>query len=44
VPGLFVTAAGFRGAGLPDVIADAQRTAEAVGAYVEGRRLAGVSA
>jgi oxygen-dependent protoporphyrinogen oxidase len=29
-PGLFVTAAGFRGVGLPDCIADARRTAAAV--------------
>jgi oxygen-dependent protoporphyrinogen oxidase len=29
VPGLFLTGGGFRGAGLPDVIADAERTAEA---------------
>jgi oxygen-dependent protoporphyrinogen oxidase len=28
--GLFVSAAGFRGVGLPDCIADAQRTAEKV--------------
>jgi len=25
VPGLYLTSGGFRGAGLPDVIADAQR-------------------
>jgi protoporphyrinogen oxidase len=36
VPGLFLTSGGFRGAGLPDVIADAQRTAEAAAAFVRG--------
>jgi len=34
VPGLFLTSGGFRGAGLPDVIADAQRTADAVARFV----------
>ncbi len=32
--GLFVSAAGFRGVGLPDCIADAQKTAEKVEAWV----------
>jgi oxygen-dependent protoporphyrinogen oxidase len=34
VPGLYATSGGFRGAGLPDVIGDAERTAEAAAAYV----------
>jgi oxygen-dependent protoporphyrinogen oxidase len=31
VPGLFVTGAGIRGTGIPDTVADATRTAAAVG-------------
>ena len=34
IPGLFITASGFRGIGLPDCIADAQRTARNVADYV----------
>ena len=30
-PGLFVTGSGFRGVGIPDCVADARRTARAVG-------------
>jgi oxygen-dependent protoporphyrinogen oxidase len=34
VPGMFLTGAGLRGTGLPDSIADGQRTAAAAGAFV----------
>lgn len=33
-PGLHVTGGGFRGAGIPDVIGDAERTAEAAASYL----------
>jgi len=36
-PGLFLTGAGLRGTGLPDTIADAQRVAGAVSAFVGAR-------
>jgi oxygen-dependent protoporphyrinogen oxidase len=39
VPGLFVTGAGFRGAGLPDVIADGGKTASAAATFLESHRL-----
>jgi protoporphyrinogen/coproporphyrinogen III oxidase len=35
IPGLFVTGAGLRVTGIPDVVADATRTAEAAAGYVE---------
>src|SRR6185295_15793694 len=35
VPGLFLTGAGLRGTGLPDTIADAQRTAAAAAAFLD---------
>jgi protoporphyrinogen/coproporphyrinogen III oxidase len=34
VPGLFISAAGFRGVGIPDCISDAQATARALAEYV----------
>jgi|EndMetStandDraft_9_1072997.scaffolds.fasta_scaffold25771_2 protoporphyrinogen/coproporphyrinogen III oxidase len=34
LPGLFISAAGFRGAGIPDCIADAQTTAKDAAAYI----------
>jgi oxygen-dependent protoporphyrinogen oxidase len=37
LPGLFLTGAGLRGTGLPDTIADAQRVAGAVSAFVGAR-------
>ena len=37
VPGLFITASGFRGVGLPDCIKDAQTVADRVAAYAGGR-------
>jgi oxygen-dependent protoporphyrinogen oxidase len=36
-PGLFVSAAGFRGIGLPDCISDASATADRVAAYLAAR-------
>ena len=36
VPGLYLTSGGFRGAGLPDVIADAQDTAQVAADFVNG--------
>ena len=33
VPGVFLTGAGLRGTGLPDTIADGQRTAAKAGAF-----------
>jgi protoporphyrinogen/coproporphyrinogen III oxidase len=38
VPGLFVTGAGLRVTGIPDVVADATRTAEAAAAHLTSRR------
>lgn len=35
LPGVFVSASGFRGVGLPDCIADAQTTAERVAGYLD---------
>lgn len=40
LPGVFLTASGFRGVGLPDCIADAQRVAAEVSAYVRSRSTA----
>jgi len=37
LPGVFLTGAGLRGAGLPDTIADAQRAAAAAAAYAASR-------
>jgi oxygen-dependent protoporphyrinogen oxidase len=37
VPGLFLTGAGLRGTGLPDVIGDARRTADAVRLHLAAR-------
>jgi oxygen-dependent protoporphyrinogen oxidase len=37
VPGLFLTGAGLRGTGLPDVIGDASRTAAAAHAFLAAR-------
>lgn len=37
-PGLFVTGSGFRGVGIPDCIADARATAEAVATALEERK------
>jgi protoporphyrinogen/coproporphyrinogen III oxidase len=34
VPGLYATSGGFRGAGIPDVIGDAERTAEAAAVHL----------
>jgi oxygen-dependent protoporphyrinogen oxidase len=38
MPGVFLTGAGLRGTGLPDSIADGQRTAESAGAFLEVAR------
>jgi hypothetical protein len=38
VPGLFVTGGGLRGVGLPDVIGDGRRVADAAAAGVAGYR------
>jgi protoporphyrinogen/coproporphyrinogen III oxidase len=38
LPGVFLTGAGLRGTGLPDTIADAQRTAAAAEAFARTRR------
>lgn len=38
VPGLFVTGGGLRGVGLPDVIGDGRRVADAAAAWVTGYR------
>lgn len=37
VPGLFISASGFRGVGIPDCIADARTTAQAVASYLRTR-------
>lgn len=36
IPGLFVSASGFRGIGLPDCISDARAVAQRAAAYVHG--------
>jgi protoporphyrinogen oxidase len=36
LPGLFVSASGFRGVGLPDCITDAHVTAARTGEYLSG--------
>ena len=38
VPGVFLTGAGLRGTGLPDTIADGQRTAAEAGAFARATR------
>lgn len=35
IPGLFLTGAGLRGTGIPDMVADGQRVAEAAAAYLD---------
>lgn len=37
LPGLFISASGFRGVGIADCIADAQRVAARAGEYVSSR-------
>lgn len=38
IPGLFVTGAGLRVTGIPDVVADATRAAEAAAGHLSGGR------
>jgi oxygen-dependent protoporphyrinogen oxidase len=38
VPGLFLTGAGLRGTGIPDVVADATRVAGAAADFLSGPR------
>jgi oxygen-dependent protoporphyrinogen oxidase len=44
LPGVFLTGAGLRGTGLPDTIADGQRTAARAAEYVRGRAGSAVAA
>jgi len=44
VPGFFLTGASYLGLGIPACIADAERTAAAVGQLIEGRRIEGEGA
>jgi len=37
-PGLFVTGSGFRGVGIPDCVADARRTAQAIRQFLNNQR------
>jgi oxygen-dependent protoporphyrinogen oxidase len=41
IPGLFLTGAGLRGTGIPDMVSDAQRVAAAAIAHVDGQRSKG---